>query len=144
MKSEPFAIFRAGSNLLVFGSVAFIVIAIAFPLYLYPDFFFSTVLNFFPFIIIVVFIIGYNIVQYRKRATIEVYFDMIIIRTTKKTVKIRFGEIKQIDREQQYGKNLFLLKTKSGRSVALYDRKMYRVGQNLLDFIQQRINESEQ
>lgn len=138
---EPITAFRAGSDLLPYASTAFIVIAIVLPIYFYPRFFLSDFLNFLPFVILAMFIVAYNIVQYRKRAVVEVYVDMLRIITSKKNVKMRFDEVKSISKETSYGKKLFIVHTKNGRSVALYDRRLMIIKTTLLEYVEDRVQE---
>lgn len=138
---EPITAFRAGSDLLPYASAAFIVIAVVLPIYFYPGFFLSGYLNFLPFVILTMFIVAYNMVQYRKRAVIEIYIDMLRIITSKKSVKMRFDEVKSITKETSYGKKLFVVHTKNGRSVALYDRKLMIIKTTLLEYIEDRVRE---
>ncbi len=140
--TDPITGFKAGSDLLPYGSAAFLVIAIFLPIYLYPSFFLSSFLNFLPFVVLFMFIVAYNITQFRKRALVEVYVDMLKITTTKKTVKVRFDEVKEIKLESSYGKKLFVVRTKSGRTVALYDRKLMIIKTTLLRFIEERVQDS--
>lgn len=138
---DPITAFRAGSDVLPYASAAFIVIAVVLPIYFYPGFFLSGYLNFLPFVILTMFIMAYNIVQYRKRAVIEVYVDMLRIITSKKSVKMRFDEVKSITKEASYGKKLFVVHTKNGRSVALYDRRLMIIKTTLLEYIEDRVRE---
>lgn len=140
-ENDPITTFKAGSDVLAYASAAFIVIAIVLPIYFYPGFFLAGFLNFLPFVILAMFIIAYNILQYRKRAVVEVYIDMLRIITTKKSVKVRFDEIKSIRKETSYGKNLFIILTNAGRSVALYDRRLMIIKTTLLEYIKDRVQE---
>ncbi|MHB1439201.1 MAG: hypothetical protein ACYCSO_03930 [Cuniculiplasma sp.] len=136
--SIPLTVFKAGSNQLPYASALFMVIAVILPIYLYPGFFLGNVLNYFPFIVISIFIGGYNIVQYRKRATVELYEDLIAIIMTNKKVVVHFTDIQDIEENKNYGKKLIVIKTKSGREIALFDRKLITFKMTLLEYINSR------
>ncbi len=136
--SAPLAIFKAGTNALAYVSALFLAVAVVLPVYLYPAYFLASVINYAPFILIFIFIVGYNIVQYRNRATVEIYDDKLTIRTVNKRYNVYYNDIQNISKEQKYGKNLFIMETKAGRKIALYDRKLFTFKMTLLQFIMGR------
>jgi hypothetical protein len=135
--------FKAGSNFLIYASIVFLLIAIFIPLYLYPGYFFAGFLNFLPFIIIIFFIFAYNITEFRKRASIILYNNMLIISMKNKKVKVYFSEISSITKSTDYGRKLYIIKTKGNRQVALYDRKILFLRSNLIDFIKEKMTENQ-
>jgi len=139
MKSlAPLAVFKAGTNVIPYISAIFLVIAVILPIYFYPGYFLASVVNYAPFLVLSIFIIGYNVVQYRKRADIEIFEDKIIIVTTNKRFNVYYSDIQDITRDMNDGKKLFIIQTKSGRKIALYDRKLITFKTSLIDFIKSR------
>jgi hypothetical protein len=139
MKSlAPLAVFKAGTNVIQYISAIFLVIAIILPIYFYPGYFLASVVNYAPFLVLSIFIIGYNVVQYRKRADIEIFEDKIIIVTTNKRFNVYYSDIQNITRDVKDGKKLFIIQTKSGRKIALYDRRLITFKTTLIDFIKSR------
>jgi hypothetical protein len=82
------------------------------PIYFYPGYFLASVVNYAPFLVLSIFIIGYNVVQYRKRADIEIFEDKIIIVTTNKRFNVYYSDIQDITRDMNDGKKLFIIQTK--------------------------------
>ncbi len=136
--STPLAVLKAGTNVIAYVSALFLAIAVILPIYFYPGYFLASVVNYAPFLVLSIFIIGYNVVQYRKRANIEIYEDKIIIVTTNKKFNVYYNDIQNITRDQKDGKRLFIIHTKAGRQIALYDRKLITFRTTLLDFIKSR------
>lgn len=102
----------------------FLIFGLLIPLIIYPEYFLHNFLYFFPYPIIVAFIIVYRFSTYKKMATIELFNDRIIIVGKQNKTTVLAKNIKSVEMESKMYKNLIVITTKNDLKIGLFNRNI--------------------
>ncbi len=127
--------FKSGSMTYVIISIIFLSVAIIVPIYVYPHFFLSSFLNLLPYPVITAIVIAYDISRYRRYARIEIFKDRIVINSAGKTNSILIKNIDKIERVEEIKSNLYVIETKNGMKIGIFDRRLFLKGKTIIQIL---------
>ncbi len=127
--------FKSGSMAYIIISIIFLSIAIIVPIYFYPHFFLSSFINLLPYPVITAIVIAYDILKYRRYARIEIFQDRIRINSAGKTTSILIRNIDKIERVEEMRSKLYIIKTKNGMKIGIFDRRLFLKGKTIIQIL---------